>query len=104
LDEFFNKAVAAEVTHAENKNPQQQHQQQQQQQQQEQRTDSASNGSKRGYRPSISAPANTTGGSTFGLLGSNKDGKSGGVGQSFGLLQRPWVSTEIFEGRPFTGK
>ena len=102
LDKFFDKAAASEVTHVENKKPQQQ--QQQQQQQQKQPTDSSSKGGKRGYRPSISEPADTTGGGTSGQSGSNKHGKSGGGGQSSGLPPAPWVSMEIFKGRHSTGK
>jgi len=87
LDKFFDKAAASEVTHVENMKPQQQ--QQQQQQQQKQPTDSSSKGGKRGYRPSISEPADTTSGGKSGQLGSNKHGKSGGGGQSSGLPPAP---------------
>ena len=73
LDEFFDKAVASEVTPVENKKPQQQ----KQQQLQIQPTDSSSKGGKRGYRPSISEPADTTGGKS-GQSGSNRHSKSGG--------------------------
>jgi len=65
LNEFFDNAVASEVTHVDNKQPQQQPQQQQLQQhhqQQKQRPDSSSKGSKQGYRPSINEPADTTDG------------------------------------------
>jgi hypothetical protein len=103
LDEFFDKATALEVTHVDNKQPLQQ-QQQQQQQQQKQPTDWSSKGGKFGYRPSISKPANTTGGSKSSQLGSNGHGKSGGGGQSSGLPPAPWVSTDIFTGRLSTGK
>jgi len=68
LDEFFDKAVASEVTHVENTKPQQQ-QQQQQHQQQKQPTDSSSKGGKRGYRTSISEPADTTSGGHSGQSG-----------------------------------
>jgi hypothetical protein len=64
LDEFLDKAAASEVTHVENKKPQQQPQQQQQQQQ-KQPTDSSSKGGKQGYQPSISEPADTTGGKSW---------------------------------------
>jgi len=103
LDEFFDKAEASEVTHAENTKPQQQ-EQQQQQQQQKQPTDSSSKGGNRGYRPSISEPADTTGGGKSGQSGTNTHGKSGGGGQSSGFPPPPWVSTEIFEIRCSTGK
>jgi hypothetical protein len=79
LDEIFDKAAALEVTHVENKKPQQQ-QQQQKQQQQKQPMDLSSKGGKRGYQPSISEPANTTSGKS-GQLGSNRHGKSGSGGQ-----------------------
>jgi hypothetical protein len=102
LDEFFDKAVASEVTHVVNKNPQQQ-QQQQKQQQQKRPTDWSSKGGTRGYRPSISEPADTTGRKS-GQSGSNRHGKSGGGGQSSRLPPAPWVSTEIFECRRSTGK
>ena len=98
LDEFFVKAAASEVTHVENKKPQQQ-----QQQQQKQPMDSSSNGRKRGYQPSISEPADTTGGKC-GQSVTNRHGKSGGRGQSSGLPPAPWLSMEIFEGRRSTGK
>jgi hypothetical protein len=98
LDEFFDKGAASEVTHVENKKPQQQ-----QQQQQKQPTDLSSKGGKRGYRPSISEPANTTGGSKSGQSGSNRHGESGGGGQWSGLPQVLMVSTEIFDGRRSTG-
>jgi len=103
LDEFFDKAMASEVTHVENKKPQQQ-QQQQEQQQQKQPTESSSNSGKRGYRPSISEPANTSGGGKSGQSGTNKHCKSGGGGQSSGLPPGPWVSTEILEIRRSTCK
>jgi hypothetical protein len=103
LDEFFDKAAASELTHVENKKPQQQ-QQQQQKQQQKQPTGSSSKGGKRGYRPSISVPADKTGCRKSGQSGSNTHGKSSGVGQSSGLPPAPWVSTEIFESRRSTGK
>jgi len=102
LDEFFDKAVALEVTHVENKKPQQQ-QQQQQQQKQKQSMDSSSKGGRGGYQPSINEPADTTGGYS-GQAGSNRHGKSGGGGQLSGLPPAPWVSTEMFEGRGSTGK
>jgi hypothetical protein len=88
LDEVFDKAVALEVTHVENKMPQQQ-QQQQQQLQQEQPTDSSSKGCKLEYWQSISEPADTTGSSKSGQSGSNRHGKSGGGGQSSGLPPAP---------------
>jgi len=103
LDEFVNKAAALEVTHVENKKPHQQHQQQQQQQQQKQPMDWSSKGSKRGYRPSISEPADTTGGGKSRQSGLNKHERSGGGGQSSILPPAPWVATEIFEGRLSTG-
>jgi len=103
LDEFFDKAAASEVTHVETKKPQQQ-QQQQQQRQQKQPTDSSSKGGKRGYRPSIPEPADTTFGGKSGQSGSNRHGKSGSGRQSSGLPPAPWVSTEIFEGGHSTGK
>jgi len=93
-------AVALEVTPVKNEKPMQQ----QQQQQQKQRTDSASNGSKRGYQPSISKPGDNTCGGQSCRLGSNKHGKSGGKGQSSGLLPAAWVSMEIFERWCSTGK
>jgi hypothetical protein len=80
LDEFFEKAAASEVTHVENKTSQQQQKQLQQQQLQKQPTDSSSKGGKRGYRPSISGPADTAGGGKSGQWGSNRHGKSGGGG------------------------
>jgi len=104
LDEFFDKAAASEVTHVENKKPQQQQQQKQQQQQQEQPMELSSKGSKRGYRPSISEPADTSGGGKSGQSGSNRHGKSGGGGQSSGVPPAPWISTEIFESRRTTSK
>jgi len=79
LDEFFDQAAALEVSHVENMKPQQQHQQQLQQQQ-KQRTDSSSKGGKRGSRPFISEPADTTGGGKSGQSGTTKHGKSGGGG------------------------
>jgi len=103
LDEFFDQAVASDVTHVKNKKPQQQ-QQQQQQHQQKQPMDSSSKGGKRVYGPSISEPADTTSGSKSGHSGSNKHGKSGGGGQLSGLPPAPWVSMEIFESRRSTGK
>jgi hypothetical protein len=99
LDEFFDKGAALEVTHVENKKPQQQ-----QQQQQKQPTDLPSKGGKRVYRPSISEPANTSGGGKPGQSGSNRHGKSGDGGQSSGLPPAPCVSTEFFESRRTTGK
>jgi hypothetical protein len=86
LDENFDKAAASEVTHVENKKPQQQ--QQQQHQQQKLPTDSSSKGSKQGYQPSISEPADTNAGKS-GHSGSNRHGKSGGGGQSSGLPPAP---------------
>jgi len=71
LDEFLDMAAASEVTHVEYKKPLQQQQQQPQQQQQQQPKqpmDSSSTGGKRGYRPSICEPADTTGGKS-GQLG-----------------------------------
>jgi hypothetical protein len=103
LDEFFAKPAASDVTHVENKKPQQM-QQQQQQQQQKQPTDSSSKGGKRGYQPSISEPADNTHSGKSGQSGSNKHGTSGGGGQYSGLPLAPWVSTEIFEGRRSNGK
>ena len=98
LDEFFDKESALEVTHVENKMPQQQ------QQQQKQPTDSSLKGGKQGYQPSISEPAGSTGGGKSGQPASNRPGKSGGGGQSAGQPPAPWVSTEIFESQRFTGK
>jgi len=102
LDEFFDKAAASEVTHVENMKPQQQ-QHQQQQQKQKQSMDSSSKRGRRGYRPSISDSADTTGGYSSRAV-SNRQGKSGGGGQSSGLPPAPWVSTEMFEGQCSTGK
>jgi hypothetical protein len=99
LDEFFDKGAALEVTHVGNKKPQQQ-----QQPQQKQPTDLPSKGGKRGYRPSISDPANTTRGGNCAQSGSNRHGESGGGGQSSGLPPAPCVSTEFFESRRTTGK
>jgi len=104
LAKFFGKAAASEVTHVENKKPQQQQQQQQQEQQQKQHTDSSSKGGKQEYRPTISEPADTTGGGKSGQSGSNRHGKSGSGRQSSGLPPAPWVSTEIFESRHTSGK
>ena len=103
LDEFFDKAAASEVTHVENKKLQQQQQQQQQQRQQKQLRDSSSKGGKRGYWPSITDPADTTGGDKSSQSGSTRH-KSAGRGQWSGLPPGPWVSTEIFEDRRSTGK
>jgi hypothetical protein len=96
LEEFFNKAVASEVTHVGSKKPQWV-QQQQQQQQKKQPTDSPSRGGKRGNWPSNSEPADTTGGSKSGQSGSNRHGKSGSGGKVSCLPSAAWVSTEIFE-------
>jgi len=95
VHEFLDKAAASEVTHVEINMPLQ-GQHQQQQQQQKQPTGSSSKGGKRGYRPSISEPADSTGGGKCGQSGTNKLGKSGGRGQSSGSRPSPWVSTEIF--------
>jgi hypothetical protein len=98
MDELFDKAAASEITHIDSKKPQQQ-----QSQQQKQPMDTPHKGGKRGYRPSISEPANTTG-EKSGHSGSNKYGKSGGGGQSSGLPPAPWVSTEVFESRRSNAK
>jgi len=104
LEQFINKAAASEVTHVENKKQQRQQQQQQQQQQQKEPTDSSSKGGKRGYQPSISEPADTSGGGNSGRSVSNKHCKSHCGGQSSGFPPAPLVSTEIFKGRRSTGK
>jgi hypothetical protein len=62
LDESFHHPMGSEVTHVDNMKPQQQQQWQQQQQRQREPTDSSSTGGKQCYRPSISEPADTTGG------------------------------------------
>jgi hypothetical protein len=79
MHEFFDKAAGSQVTHVENKKPQEL-QQQQQQQPQKQPTDSFSKGGKRGNRPAISEPSDTSEGKS-GQVGSNRHGKSDGGGQ-----------------------
>jgi hypothetical protein len=88
LDEFFDKAAASEVTHVENKMPQQQ-QQPQQKQQQKQSMDSCSKGGKRGLRPSISEPADTTSGGKSGQSETHNHVKSGGSGRLSRVLPAP---------------
>ena len=95
LDEVFDKAAASEVAHVEYKKTPQQEQRQPQQQQRTQPTDSSSIARKRGYRPSITEPADTTSRGQSGQSGSNGHGTSGGGGQSSGLPSVPWVSMEI---------
>ena len=80
LEEFFDKAVASEVTHVDNNNPQPQ-QQQEQQQRQKQLTDLSSEGGKQMYRPSISERVNTSGRGQSGQSGSNRHIISGCAGQ-----------------------
>jgi len=102
--EIFDKAAASEVTRVEHMQPQQQQQQQQQQPQRKLPMDSSSKGDKRGSQLSISKPADTTGGGKSGQSGTNRQSESGGTARSSGLAPAPWVSMEMFESRPSTGK